>query len=296
MKKIIGTILTVITVSILLSGCSKAKYPIIHFTQKEFVADGNGVVEIKGQFLNSEPGTLEANINRKAGKVKVDKDQNFHIRYQMDSIKDTDFYLGIKDEKNRIAVGTTKIDSSEVEAVRDDFEVIRTSDIISYFNKYDIKFLDYNENNVAELSGLTSSVVFNVGTRMDGTSIKEGVYLFEDPESWNKANLSILDWWNKKVSNSLNKNYNDLDKDSSVNFLYGPNFIDSAEEKMIKQIDFFDNNRFLWTYRDKEKFLILVSDPELTSIERGKSMLAIQSLLIDKTFSLDKDEEDSERG
>ncbi|HDV0852802.1 TPA: hypothetical protein RHK74_000594 [Enterococcus faecalis] len=131
---------------------------------------------------------------------------------------------------------------------------------------------------------------------MDGTSIKEGVYLFEDPESWNKANLSILDWWNKKVSNSLNKNYNDLDKDSSVNFLYGPNFIDSAEEKMIKQIDFFDNNRFLWTYRDKEKFLILVSDPELTSIERGKSMLAIQSLLIDKTFSLDKDEEDSERG
>ncbi|MDB1597784.1 hypothetical protein PMU11_10130, partial [Enterococcus faecalis] len=126
--------------------------------------------------------------------------------------------------------------------------------------------------------------------------IKEGVYLFEDPESWNKANLSILDWWNKKVSNSLNKNYNDLDKDSSVNFLYGPNFIDSAEEKMIKQIDFFDNNRFLWTYRDKEKFLILVSDPELTSIERGKSMLAIQSLLIDKTFSLDKDEEDSERG
>ena len=33
---------------------------------------------------------------------------------------------------------------------------------------------------------------------MDGTSIKEGVYLFEDPESWNKANLSILDWWNKK--------------------------------------------------------------------------------------------------
>ncbi|EGO8848127.1 hypothetical protein D7143_13305, partial [Enterococcus faecalis] len=81
-----------------------------------------------------------------------------------------------------------------------------------------------------------------------------------------------------------------------VNFLYGPNFIDSAEEKMIKQIDFFDNNRFLWTYRDKEKFLILVSDPELTSIERGKSMLAIQSLLIDKTFSLDKDEEDSERG
>lgn len=71
MKKTIGTILTVITVSILLSGCSKAKYPIIHFTQKEFVADGNGVVEIKGQFLNGEPGTLEANINRKAKQAKL---------------------------------------------------------------------------------------------------------------------------------------------------------------------------------------------------------------------------------
>ena len=111
-----------------------------------------------------------------------------------------------------------------------------------------------------------------------------------------KEDLSYFNPFEELIKSIENKNYNDLDKDSSVNFLYEPNFIDSAEEKMIKQIDFFDNNRFLWTYRDKEKFLILVSDPELTSIERGKSMLAIQSLLIDKTFSLDKDEEDSERG
>lgn len=291
MKKMIFTILAVTIVSITLSGCGNKKYPTIRFNQDEFLADGNGIVEIEGELLNGGDGVFEANINRKSSKVKVDKNQIFHIKYQMISDEDTDFYLGIKDKNNRIAVGTIKIDSSQVENSKNEFETIRTSDIISYFDKYNVTFSDFEENANEQLLGGGDSVVFNMGTRVDGTAIKEGVYLFEDEESWNNANLSILEWWNHQVSVSDNKDYSIPTENTSVNFLDAPSFVDSAKGKMVKQVNFLDNNYFLWTYRDKKKLALMVSDPELSEGERERSVLAIRNLLMDKTFVLDKDEE-----
>ena len=293
MKKMIFFILAV-TFSLTLSGCSNKKYPTILFNQSEFLADGSGVVEIEGKLLNGGAGVFEANINRKPSKVKVDKDQIFHIKYQMTSDEDTDFYLGIKDKNNRIAVGTIEIDSSQVEKSKNEFEIIRTSDIIGYFEKYNVPFSAFEEHANQQLPGVVDSVVFNMGTRIDGTAIKEGVYLFEDEKYWNKAIFSVLDWWDHQVSVSNNKDYSIKRENTLVDFLDVPNLSDLAKEKMIKQDNFFDNNHFLWIYRDKEKLVLVVADPELSEIERGRSVLAIQNLLIDRTFVLDKDEGDPE--